>query len=148
MSMKNSIDSCLLTTRDVSMYATRVTRHTSIRYLSSCHKQALTLVHPYSSLLQLSVTLGQRGHFERMLCTKCTLHSNHRLTELYCNTENDFLAHREQPFSLYTHSHRLAAEMWTTMKNNLLRERNFEFLILSVQVRQIRVLRFYCKKLL
>ena len=40
-------------------------------------------VHRYSSMLQWSVPLGQRGHVAmvgRILCTKCTLHSNHRLT--------------------------------------------------------------------
>jgi len=31
----------------------------------------------------------------------------------------------ERPFSHYVHSHRLAAEMWTTIKNNLLGEKNF-----------------------
>ena len=52
-----------------------------------------TWVHRYSSLLQRSVALGQRGHVAimgRILCTKCTLHSNHRLTVWYCNTQNDF----------------------------------------------------------
>ena len=52
-----------------------------------------TWVHRYSSLLQWSVPLGQRGHVTmvgRILCTKCTLHSNHRLTVWYSNTQNDF----------------------------------------------------------
>jgi len=52
-----------------------------------------TWVHRYSSLLQWSVTLGQRGHVAvvgRILCKKCTLHSNHRLTVWYSNTQNDF----------------------------------------------------------
>ena len=43
---------------------------------------ALTWVHRYSSLLQWSVPLGQRGHVAMVLCvfcTKCTLHSNHGL---------------------------------------------------------------------
>jgi len=44
-----------------------------------------TWVHRYSSLLQWSVPLGQRGHVAMvrcLLCTKCTLHSNHRLTRV------------------------------------------------------------------
>jgi hypothetical protein len=46
------------------------------------------------------------------------LHSNHRLAR-------DIPTHKttsppERPFSYYIHSHRLAAEMWTTMKNNSL----------------------------
>ena len=54
---------------------------------------ASTWVHRYSSLLQRSVTLGQRGQVAvvgRILCTKCTLHSKHRLTVWYSNTQNDF----------------------------------------------------------
>jgi hypothetical protein len=46
-----------------------------------------TWVHQHSSLLQWSVPLGQRGHVAMVgqipilwLCSKCTLHSNHRLT--------------------------------------------------------------------
>jgi len=37
MSIKNSIYTCLLTTRHVSVCAPRVARHTSIRYSRSCH---------------------------------------------------------------------------------------------------------------
>jgi hypothetical protein len=33
----------------------------------------------------------------------------------------------EKPFSHYIHSHRLAAEMWTTMKNNFLGKKNLSF---------------------
>jgi len=50
---------------------------------------ASTWVHRYSSLLQWSVPLGQRGHVAMVgrkpglwLCTKCTLHSNHRFTRV------------------------------------------------------------------
>jgi hypothetical protein len=86
-----------------------------------------TWLHRYSSLLQWSVALGQRGHVAmvgRILCTKCTLHSNHRLTVWHSNTQKGFSPPHphppERPFSHYIHSHRLAAEIWTTMKNNLL----------------------------
>ena len=75
------------------MCAPRVTRHTSTRYSSSCHTHASTCVHRYSALLQWSVPLSQRGHVAMVicvLCTKCTLHSNHRLTVWYSNTQNDF----------------------------------------------------------
>ena len=58
-----------------------------------------------------------------VLCTKCTLHSNHRLNVWYSNTQND--SPPERPFSHYIHSHRLAAEMWTTMKNKLLGKKKF-----------------------
>jgi len=88
-----------------SMCAPLVTRHTSIRYLSSCHTHTSTLVHRYSSLLQWSVTLGQRGHVAmlgRILCTKCTLHSNHRLTVWYSNTQNDFFPRSGHFLTSYT----------------------------------------------
>ena len=49
-----------------------------------------TWVHRYSSLLQWSVPLGHVAMVGRILCTKCTLHSNHRLTVSYSNTQNDF----------------------------------------------------------
>ena len=76
-----------------SVCAPPVTRHTSIRYSSSCHTHVSTWVHRYPSLLQWSVPLGQRGHVAmlgRILCMKCTLHSNHRLTVWYSDTQNDF----------------------------------------------------------
>ena len=104
------------------MCAPRVTRHTSIRNSSSCHTHASAWVHRYSSLLQWSVPLCQRSHVTMLLCvlcTKCTLHRNHRLNSC------DILTHKttspqERPFSHHIHSHRLTAEMWTTLKNNLL----------------------------
>jgi hypothetical protein len=49
-------------------------------YIQVLATHASTWVHWYSSLLQWSVTLGQRGHLAMVLWTKCTLHSNHRLT--------------------------------------------------------------------
>ena len=54
---------------------------------------ASTWVHRYSSPLQWSVPLGQQSHVTmlgRILCTKCTLHSNHRLTAWYSDIQNDF----------------------------------------------------------
>ena len=57
------------------------------------HTHTSTWVHRYSSLLQWSVPLGQRGHVAMVLCilcTKCTLHSNHRLTVWYSKTQNHF----------------------------------------------------------
>ena len=86
---------------------------------------ASTWVHRYSSLLQWSVPLGQRGHVAMVgripglwHIPRCTLHSNHRLTR--DNPTHNTTSSPERPFSHYIHSHRLAAEMWTTMKNNLL----------------------------
>jgi hypothetical protein len=109
-------------------------------------------VHRYSSLLQWSVPLGQWGHVAmvgqipglvcrpvlRLLCTKCTLYNNHRLTRVI-SQHTKRLFPPERPSSHYIHPHRPAAEMWTTMKNNLLakvggRGGGIELLLLSVQV--------------
>jgi len=49
-----------------------------------------------------------------LLCTKCTLHSNHRLTVWCYNTQKS--SSPERPFSHYIKSHRLAAEIWTKIK--------------------------------
>jgi len=82
---------------------------------------ASTWVHRYSSLLQWSVALGQRGYVAMLLCvlcTKCTLHSNHRLTRV--TFQHTKTSPPERPFSHYIRLHRLAAEMLNTMKNTLL----------------------------
>ena len=82
--------------------------------------QASTWVHQYSSLLQWSVALGQRG-LEGGSFAYCARNARCTVTTaLLC----DIPTHKttsapEQPFSHYINSHRLAAEMWTTMKNNL-----------------------------
>ena len=82
----------ILTTRGVRYVYHRW--HGTHRYdIHVLATHASTWVHRYSSLLQWSVPLGQRGHVAmvgRILCTKCTLHSNHRLTVWYSNTQNDF----------------------------------------------------------
>jgi len=94
-----------------------------------------TWVHRYSSLLQWSVPLGQRGHVAlvwRILCTKCTLHSNHRITRVIFQHTKRLLP--ERPFSHYIHSQLLAAEIWTTMKSNLFGGGGIELLPLSVLI--------------
>ena len=81
-----------LTTRDVR--CVRHGWHGTHRYdIQVLATHTSTWVHWYSSLLQWSVPLGQRDHVAmvgRILCTKCTLHSNHRLTVWYSKTQNDF----------------------------------------------------------
>ena len=74
----------LLTTRDVRCvhHGWHGTHRYNIQVLAT---NASTWVHRYSSLLQWSVSLGQRGHVAKVLCvlcTKCTLHSNHRPTRV------------------------------------------------------------------
>ena len=106
-----------------SMCAPRVTRHTAIRCSSSC----LTHVNMGASIFftaamirafQVSEVTWQSyfAYFARH--ARCTVTTD--LLVWYSNTQNDFF--QKRPFSHYIHSHRLAAEMWTTMKNNLLGE--------------------------
>ena len=108
------------------MCAPRVTRHTSIRYSSSCYTHASTWVHRYSSLLQRSVALGQRGHVAMVLgvlCTKCTLHSNHRLNCVIFQHTKQLFPRSGHFLTAYTRIS--SAEMWTQMKNNLLGKKCF-----------------------
>jgi len=82
----------VLTTRDVRCvhHKWHGTHRYDIQVLAT---HASTWVHWYSSLLQWSVALCQRGHVAMLLCalcTKCTLHSNHRLTVWYFNTQKFF----------------------------------------------------------
>jgi hypothetical protein len=81
-----------LTTRDVRCvhHGWHGTDRYDIKVLAT---HASTWVDRYSSLLQWSLPLGQRDYLAMILCvlcTKCTLHSNHRLTVWYSNTQNDF----------------------------------------------------------
>jgi hypothetical protein len=109
------------TTRDVRCVHHRW--HDTHRYdIQVLATHASTWVHRCYSLLQWSVPLGQRGHVAmvgRILCTKCTMHSNHKLSSCDIPTHKT-TSPPERPFSHYIHSHRLAEEMWATMKNNLL----------------------------
>jgi hypothetical protein len=120
----------LLTTADVRCvhHGWHGTHRYDIRVIAT---HASTWVHLYSSLLQWSVSSGQRGrvvlsvggsfaYFAQNAC--CTI-----TTDLTCvifqHTQR--LLPPEQPFSHYIHSHHLAAEMWTTVKNNLLGKKFF-----------------------
>jgi hypothetical protein len=97
-----------LTTRDVRCVHHR--RHGTHRYdIQVLATHASTWVHRYSSLLQWSEPLGQRDHVTMVgripglwLCTKCTMHSNHRLTRMiFQHTKNDFFT-GAAIFSLHT----------------------------------------------
>ena len=94
-----------------------------------------TWVLRYSSLLQWSVTSGTRGHVAmvgRKLCTKCTLHSNHRLTVWYSDTQNDF-----SPGAAIFSIHKFASPSGRNVnydEKQLTGKRNFDLFILSVQV--------------
>jgi len=106
------------------MCTPRVTRHTSIQYssssavngrpLGSCfHRHPVSVNCLYQARMILSVG-GSFAYFARN--ARCAV-----TTDLLC----DIPTHKttsppERPFSRYVHSHRLAAELWTAMKNNLL----------------------------
>jgi hypothetical protein len=107
------------------MCAPRVTRHTSIRYSSSCltpldfclHRHPASVNCLYHARMVLSVG-GSFAYFARN--ARCT-----ETTDLLCDIPtHETTSPRERPFSHYIHSHRLAAEMWTTMKNNVLEEKS------------------------
>jgi hypothetical protein len=115
-----------LTTRDVRFvhHGWHGTHRYDIQVLA---EHASKWVHRYSSLLQWSVPLGQRSHvvlsvggpfayFARN--ARCTVTTN--LLVWYSNTQTT--SPPEQPFFHYIKSHRLAVEMWTTIKKNLLGE--------------------------
>ena len=104
-----------------SMCAPPVIRHTAIRYPSSCDTRVNTGVfclHGHSvsvnCLCHARMVLFVGGFF-CVLCTKCTLHSNHRLIRVIFQHTKRLLP--RSGHSHYIHSHRLAAEMWTTIKN-------------------------------
>jgi len=122
--MKNSIDTCLLTTRDVSMFAPRW--HGTHRYdiqVLATHRPlhgCIDILHccnnPWLSVSE--VTWDE--YFARN--AHCTL-----TTDLVCyiSTHKTTSLHRERPFSHYIHSHRLAAELGTTMKTAYWAEKIF-----------------------
>ena len=113
-----------LTTRDIQCvhHGGHGTHRYDIQVLAT---HVSTWVHRYYSLLQWSVPLGQWGHMTMMgripLRTLYEMHVAQQPQTYSC----DIPTHKttsppEGPFSHYIHSHRLAAEIWTTMKNNLL----------------------------
>jgi hypothetical protein len=79
-----------------SMCAPRVTRHTSIRYSSSCHtrvKMCASIFFTAAMIRSFRSPSFSKSFISRtnglvcrgvlcVLCTKCTLHSNHKLTRV------------------------------------------------------------------
>ena len=99
-----------LTTRDVRCvhHGCHGTHRYDIQVLAT---HVSTWVHRYSSLLQWSVPLGQRGHVAmvgQILCKKCTLHNNQTYS---CDIPtHKTTSHPERPFSCYIFSpHTLAS---------------------------------------
>jgi hypothetical protein len=85
------------------MYAPRVTRHTSIRYPNSNHTHVNMGASIFFTAAMIRDFRSARSRMRVLCvhCTKCTLHSNHRLTVWYSNTIIDF-SPIEAIFSLHT----------------------------------------------
>jgi len=114
------------------MCTPQVTRHTSIRYSSSCHTHVSKWMHRYSSLLQWSVPLGQRGRMAIVgripLRTLYEMHVAQQPQTYSCDIPtHKTISPPERTFSHYIHSHRVATEMWTTMKKRSGREEALSF---------------------
>ena len=106
------------------MCAPRVTRHTSKRYSSSCH----TLVNMGASIfLTAAMIRAFRSARSRGNGTLRTLHEMHVALNSCDIPTHKTTSPPERPFSHYIHAHRLAAEMWTTMKNSLLGKKFLSF---------------------
>ena len=91
---------------------------TSIRYSSSCHTPVNMVASIFFTAAMIRAFKSARSRNNGNLRT---LHEMHVAQNYSC----DIPTHKttfspERPFSYYIHSHRLAAEMWNTMKNNLL----------------------------
>jgi len=84
---RGKLDFFFITTRDFRCvhHGWHSTRRYNIQVLAT---HASTWLHRYSSLLQWSVPLGQRGHVAMVLCVRCTVTTD--LLVWYTNTQNDF----------------------------------------------------------
>jgi len=109
-------------------------------------KHASTRVHRYSSLLH--VPSGQRGHVAmvgRILCTKCTLHSNHSLTRVMFQQTKLLLrsGHFLTTYPRIAQRQKCELRCKTTYWG-----KKFELFLLSVQVSLVLVIRFSYNKFL
>jgi len=76
-----------------------------------------------AAMISVFRSVRSRRRFLCVLCMKCTFAQLPNSLVWYSNTQNNLSSKRL--FSHYIHSHRLAAEMWTMMKNNLLGKKIF-----------------------
>jgi hypothetical protein len=124
-----------LTTRDFFGLCRKLTRTRSTsssavngRPLDFClHRHPVSVNCLYHAWMVLSL-VGSFAHFVRN--ARCTVTTD--LLAWYSNTQKT--SPPERPFSHYIHSHRLAAETWTMMQNNVLGEKVLQLFLLSVQV--------------
>ena len=95
------------------------------RPLDFClHRHPVSVNCLYHARMVLSI-----GGVLCVLCTKCTLHSNHRLIRVIFQ-HTKLLFPQERPFSHYIDSYRLAAEMRTTIKKTYC-EKKIQLFLLS-----------------
>ena len=102
------------------MYAPRVTRHTSIRYSSSCHTCVNMGASIFFTAAMIRVFRSARSRGNGTLPTLHEMHVAQYPQTFSCDIPTHKTTSPERPFSHYINLHRLTAEMWTTMKNNLL----------------------------
>jgi len=111
---------------DIQVLGTRSTSSLAVngRPLDFClHRHPFSVNCLYHARMVLSVG-GSFAYFARNARRTVTTD----LLVWYSNTKNDFSP--ERPFSHCIHSHRLAVEMWTTMKNNLVPKKKLSFFYL------------------
>jgi len=108
------------------MCAPRVTRLTSIRCSSSCHTRVNMGASIFFTAAMIRAFRSPRSRGNGGTNTLHEMHIAQQPQAYSCdiphthNNNNNKTSPPERPFSNYMHSHRQAAEMWTTMKINLL----------------------------
>ena len=104
------------------MCSPEVTQHTPIRHSSSCDTRVnmgALITSSFSILFipRMNSLVCRRALC--VLCKKCTLHSNHRLTRVIFQHTKRLLPQSDHFLTTNTRI-APAAEMWTTIKNNLM----------------------------
>jgi hypothetical protein len=103
------------------MCAPRVTRHISIRYSSSCHIRFNMGVSIFFTAAMIRAFRSARSRGDGSSRRLHEMHVAQKPQAYICDIPTDkTTSPPERPCSHYIHSHRLAAEMWTTMKNDFL----------------------------
>ena len=116
------------------MCAPRVTQHTSIRYSSSCHTRVNMGASIFFTAAMIRAFGSARSRGNGETNTRSWTYpkrkksqgmsgdlGGHSISGWSCDIpKHKTTSPPERPFSRYIQSHRLAAEMWITMKNSLL----------------------------
>ena len=125
------------------MCTPRVTRHTSIRYSSSCHTRINMGASIFFTAAMIRAFRSARSRGNGGMNTLHEMHVAQEPQSYSCDIPTQkTTSPPERPFSHYIHWHRLAAEMRTTTKNNLL-EAKKNFLSCSFYLYRFRKYVFY-----